>query len=214
MNNFWDKYLLIFGTTWHILREPLAFGQTLTGDPAETKRAMKYLGEGVILFYGLFQLANMGSETELPLSSIPFSGEILAAVMIVSVLLTALFTHPVALWFSGNPTSIHGSLAPFLYWSGFCLFVMPIAFTALIISARWLFDTLNFSEDMMLLTFMVLSVPPFFVYYIGTISTWIGNTYRMEPLLGGISVFIAYMIMSAVGAGLAAAGSALLKMFA
>ena len=214
MDKFWHKYVLILTTTKEILLNPFEFGEGIEDRPKETKRAAIYLGEGVIFFYTLFQLATFGSDIEIPYAGNPFSAEVLAAMMIATALLSGLITHPVALWFSGGNTSIHGSLASFLYWSRFCLFVIPPIFAALIMGSDWIFEVLYFGDDMKLFSFMAVGVPFIFVYYMGTISSWIGSAYRMESIMGGISVAIAYTTLTAAGSVVLAIASGASKMFA
>ncbi|MBU2582914.1 MAG: hypothetical protein KJ622_14475 [Alphaproteobacteria bacterium] len=207
MSNFWDKYALILTTTKHIVLNPFEFGETIGDSPADSKRAAVYLGEGAIFFYSLFQLSNFGSTSDLPYADAPFAGEIIAAVLIFSAVVMALVTHPIARWFSDGNTTLHASLASFLYWSGFCLFIIPPFMVALITGSQWLFASLPYGENIRFFSFMAVGVPFMFVYYIGTISNWIGSTYKIEPIMGGISVALAYVVSSGIGATLAAVAS-------
>ena len=204
MRAFWNKYLVILTTTKDILLHPFAFGSTIHDSIEDTKRAAVYLGEGVVFFYAIYSALNAGYGPDLPLSNLPFAGEILAAAMIASAMLTGLITHPIANFFSSRSNSVYGSLACFLYWSGFCLFVIPPVFAVLIVGAQGLFGILNLAEDLKLLIMMAIMVPVVFVYYMGTISSWIGSVYGIEPFMGGIAVACSYALFMGVGSALAA----------
>lgn len=204
MEGFWNKYRIIFTITKDIVLHPIEFGSTIRDSKEETKRAALYVGEGVVLFYAVYQVLIAGQETDLPLSNLPFAGEILAAGLIASAMLTGLVTHPVANFFSSRSNSVHGSLASFLYWTGFCLFVIPPVFTVLIMGSQWLFGVLDLADDWKLLIVMAVMVPIVFVYYIGTISSWIGKVYDIEPVLGGIAIVCSYALSMGVAAAVTA----------
>ena len=204
MDGFWNKYFLIFTITKDIVLHPFEFGSTIRDTMEETKRAALYVGEGMVLFYAVFQLLIAGQETDLPLSNLPFAGEIIAAGMIASAMLTGFITHPVASFFSSRSNSVHGSLASFLYWTGCCMFVIPPVFTVVIMGSQWLFGLLELAEDWKLLIVMAVMVPIVFVYYIGTISSWIGTVYDIEPFMGGIAIACSYALFMGAATALTA----------
>ena len=206
VNGFAHKYVVIATTTKSILLDPFGFGSTIGDTIDDTKRAALYLFEGFVFFYALYMLF-AESGPDLPFSNLPFSGEILAAVLVASTALTALIAHPLARMFSSRHTSVHGSLACFFYWGGYCLFVIPPLFAILIMGAQWLFGVLSLPEDVRLLIMMVVMVPILFVYYVGTICSWIGRVYDIEPVVAGIAIAISYTLFMGVGAGVAALAS-------
>lgn len=204
MAAFWDKYLLIITTTKDILLDPFGFADQIEDSAEGTKRAATYLGEGVILAFVAYQLASKWNGTTNAFAELPLSAEILAAAVIAGTMLAGLFTHPAARWMSGSNTSVHASLSSYLYWIGFALFAVTPIFAALIMGTQWLFNALNLGDSAQMLIFLAIAVPFIFVYYIGTISTWIGKSYDMEPIQGAIAVAIGYALSSGIGALLAA----------
>lgn len=209
MSAFWDKYLLIITTTKDILLDPFGFADQIQDNSEGTKRAATYLGEGVILAFLIFQFANRNNGTRNAFSDLPMPAEILAAVMIAATMMAGLITHPVARWMSGSSTSVHASLSSYLYWTGFALFAVTPIFAVLIVVTQWLFAALDIGDSAQMFIVLAIAVPMIFVYYIGTISTWIGKSYDMEPLQGAAAVAIAYAASSGIGTLLAAAVAAL-----
>jgi len=204
VNGFADKYIVIATTTWNILRDPFGFASTIGDTIDDAKGAALYLFEGVVFFYAVYTALLVGPGEELPFSELPFSGEILAAILVTSTALTALITHPLVRLFSSRETALYGSLTCFLYWGGFCLFVIPPVFAVLILGAQWLFGVLDLSEGIRMLIMMAIMVPVLFVYYVGTICSWIGRVYDIEPVVAGIAIACSYLLLTGVGAGVAA----------
>ena len=145
--------------------------------------------------------------TDLPISDILFVGEMLAAAMIASAIVSGLITHPIANYFSDRSNAIYGSLSCFLYWTAFCFFVIVPVFAVFILGAQWFFSFANVGDDIQLLTLMVIMVPIIFVYYIATITSWIGYVYDIEPVMGGIAIAASYSLFTAIGTGVAAVAS-------
>ncbi len=201
MGDFAHKYVVIATTTKSILLDPFGFGATIGDTVDDTKRAALYLFEGFVFFYALYTALVTVPGEDLPLDGLPFSGETLAAILVASTALTGLMTHPLARLFSSRRTSVHGSLACFLYWGGFCLFVIPPVFAILITGGQWLFDALSLPDDFRLLIMMALLVPFLFVYYVGTICTWIGHVYDIEPVAAGIAIACSYALFMGAGVG-------------
>lgn len=204
MDGFARKYVVIATTTWNILTDPFGFGRTIGDTVEDTKRAAFYLFEVVVFFYAVYAALLAGPEPASAFSDLPFSGEILGAVLVASTLLTGLMVHPFARWFSSRPTSFHGSLACFLFWGAFCLFVIPPVFAVLILGAQRLFGVLSLSEDARLLIMMAVMVPVFFIYYVGTICSWIGRVYGIEPVIAGIAIACSYALFMGAGVGIVA----------
>lgn len=204
MGAFWDKYLLIITTTKDILLDPFGFADQIEDSAEGTKRAATYLGEGVILAFVVYQFANRGNGTPNAFAELPMSAEILAAAIIVSSMLAGLITHPIARWMSGSSTSVHASMSSYLYWLGFALFAVTPIFAALIMGTQWLFTTLNLGDSAQMLITMAIAVPFIVVYYFGTISTWIGKSYNMEPLQGALAVVLGYAVSSGISTVVAA----------
>lgn len=174
---------------------PFTFGDALEDSQEEMKRGILYLGEGIIFFYAIWTLiakSSLNGKSQLP--DIPFAGELIAALLIFSAAFAGALTHYVARWFSTENVSVYGSIACFLYWVAFGMFVIPPVFAGFFTGGDYVMKALNFSEDMKLFSTMAICVPVLFVYYVGTISSWIGRMHNMEPILGGISILIAYVI--------------------
>jgi hypothetical protein len=204
VNGFAEKYIVIATTTWNILTDPFEFGRTISDSVDDAKRAALYLFEGFVFFYAVYTALLAGPGEELPFSDLPFSGEILAAILVASTALTALIAHPLVRLFSSRETAVYGSLACFLYWGGFCLFVLPPIFAVLILGAQWLFGVLDLTEGIRMLIMMAIMVPVLFVYYVGTICSWIGRVYDIEPVVAGIAIACSYLLVTGAGAGIAA----------
>ena len=211
MNTLFDKYITILKITKQIIRHPFAFGETIEDKLATSKQAARYLVEGVIFSLAIFQLVITGQGEKFALLDLPFAGEIIGAVMVGSVLLTGLATHPFARLFSPAQTSIHGSFAAFLYWSGFCLFVIPPIAALLIIGFKWLLSSVSLAVPWQLLLFALTFGPLFIIYYLGTIASWIGQTYKISTSMGGLAILFGYALSMVLAGGLFAAYTALIR---
>lgn len=196
MEGFWHKYLLVLSTTRDILISPFGFGRTIDDSAKETKRAALYVGEGVVFFYAVFRGLYAGRQADLPLSNLPFAGELLALGLIASAVLTGLITHVVASLFSRREPTIHASLASFLYWCGFCLFVIPPAMAILMVGSQRLFGVVQLGEGWQMLITLAVIGPLFLVYYFGTICSWIGSAYAIGPAMGGAVIACSLAIYS------------------
>ena len=194
LENPLHKYVTIYRITKAIVLNPFGFGQTIEDTIAETKRAAKYLIEGVIFAVAIFQILTAGQKADLPFLDLPFAGELLAALMVGSVLLTGLTTHPFAKMFSNTPTTMHGSFAAFLYWTGFCLFVVPALGLVLYFGAKVLFSLISVTSLIKSILLLLIMVPLLLVYYLGTISGWIGRVYNIEPMMGGLAIIFGYAL--------------------
>ena len=197
-----NKYFMIYRVTKSILLGPFAFGETIGDTAADTKRATRYLGEGVIFCFAIYQVIASYQETANFMTELPFAGEILAAGLIGTVMLTGLFTHPVASFFSGNSRAIHASLTSFLYWTGFSIFVMWPIIALIIIGSTTILASLPINPGWLLWIMMGFLVPFILVYYVGTLSSWIGSAYGMETMMGGLAIMFSYTISMAVGMGI------------
>lgn len=187
-----EKLILIFSTTTAILLHPFAFGATLTDTWAETKRAARYAFEGGIFAFFVYQLAlkNLGAESFF--ADLPFAGELVAAVIVASVVFSAIAVHPIARAFSSKPATIHASLAVLLYWSGFCIFVLLpiIALIIFVLSAGA--DVLSLPQSVVVASSVALLFVAFGIYGFGALASWLGHAYAMSPFMGGLAFLFGY----------------------
>lgn len=204
---------MIYTITKSIIVSPFAFGDTIGDTLDDTKRAARYLGESVIFCFAIYQLLIAGPETDNFLSKLPFAEEIIALGLIGSVMLTGLFTHPIASFFSGNKRSVHGSIASFLYWTGSSIFVIWPIIILMIVGSAPLFQFLNINPSWLLWIMLAIFVPFMFVYYVGTITSWIGRVYGMEPLMAGLAIVFSYTLSNGLGLVLFAIGSFIFDRF-
>jgi hypothetical protein len=204
MQELRNKIVLILSVTWNILRHPFRFGKQIADDISETKRAGRYLFEGGIFAFAVYQFVLKRAEVENFLIELPFAEELFAAFLLASVLLTSLMTHYVAKLLSSKTPSIHASLARFLYWSGFCFFVMLPVVGLVIFALQGNPNDLGISPTVIAVCAASILVPLIAVYYIGTISSWIGHAYGMTPTMGGVAILFSYALSSAAAMGLLA----------
>ncbi len=205
MNELFDKYILILRITRDIVVHPFAFGSTFQDSVDETKRAARYMFEGVIFAVAIFQLSIPRMETEMALLDLPFAGEIIGGVMVISVLLTGLTTHPMARLFSDSDTTWHGRFASFLYWTGFCLLVLPALFVILAIAWQWLFQLIDVSSTAKTLILFAIMAPVLIIYYMGTIVSWISRQYKLTAFMAVLAILFGYSLsMVLSGAAFAA----------
>ena len=198
MVGFLDKYILILNTTKHILLHPFSFADSFEDTIEDTKRAARYLFEGLVFAIAIIQFLIKGLDTAIPVLYLPFGGEIIAGIFVLAVLFTGLTTHPMAKLFSEASTSIHGSFASFLYWTGFCLFVLPALFFVLITGINWLTSIAGLSGSLNYWLLFAVGIPVLIIYYGGTIVSWIAHQYRFSKPMAVLAILFGYTLSSIV----------------
>ena len=53
---------------------------------------------------------------------------------------------------------------------------------------------LNAGENFQFFSFMLIGVPFMFVYYMGTICSWLAKVHDTEPVIAGIALIAAYIV--------------------
>ena len=198
MDDLRKKIILIFSVTWNILRYPFGFGRQITDDASETRRAGRYLFEAGIFAFAIYQFALKRIGVESFLAELPFAGEIFAAFLLASVLLTGLTTHYVGKLFSSKQPSIHASLSCFFYWSGFSFFVMLPVVGLVIFALQWGAGAFGIAPAIMAALTASILILLIAIYFVGTISSWIGSAYGMTPLMSGFVILLSYTLASLV----------------
>jgi hypothetical protein len=190
--SFGSRYILIYATTRDILLQPFEFGDRITDSPEETKLAAKYLGEGFLFFYSLLKLFDPINDSKV--AGIPFADEVLALAIVASAIMAGLVAHPFEKLITSSSASIYGTLTCFLYWSGFSLFIIPPIFAGVIMGMDAFTAYLNAGENFQFFSFMLIGVPFMFVYYMGTICSWLAKVHDTEPVIAGIALIAAYIV--------------------
>ncbi len=195
---------MIVSVTWNILRHPFAFGKQITDSSDETKRAGRYLFEAGLFGFAIYQLALKRVGIENFIAELPFAGELFAGFLLVSTLITGVATHYVSKLLSSKDPSIHAGLSIFLYWSGFCIFVMLPIVGLVILALQLSANELDISPAVMTVCTAGVLIPLIAVYYIGSLSNWVGNANGMTATMGGLAVLFSYALSSAAVMGLLA----------
>lgn len=212
MGNSESKYVLIYTTTRDILADPFGFGNRIDGSKEELRRAATYLGEGFLLFYSVIKALSSFSGEEVASSTIPFADEMLALALVAMTIVSGLITHPFVRWIAGGKGSLLATMTCFLYWSGFCLFVIPPIFVIFLTGTDWVTSGGALSENIKFFVVLFLGVPFMFVYYLSTICNWLGSTHETEPIAVGMALIAAYLIPSAIVSLIYFAGKSLLSL--
>ena len=197
MQKLASKYVLIYATTRDILTDPFGFGDSITDTPQETKRAAKYLGEGFLFFYSLLKIFDPIDPAKT--AGIPFVDELLALVLVAGRALhrprhASLHQevhrqpslHPTArcrVFYTGagSPcsSSRRFSLPSSWEWAG-CQRALEQA------------RTCNSSPS------CCSACRSLFVYYMGSICTWIAKVHATEPIIAGLALLAGYLISTGV----------------